>query len=59
MKKEVLVLSGRIFIYYHIKQKKNPSALGKSNEQAISIGRRGTKITGEHFFEILLFPEIN
>lgn len=39
--KEVLVLRGRIFIYYHIKQKK--SALGKINEQVVSRVRRGTK----------------
>lgn len=42
MIKEVLVLSGRIFIYYHIKQKKK-SALGKINEQAVSRVRMGTK----------------
>lgn len=41
MIKEVLVLSGRIFIYYYIKQKK--SAFGKINEQAVSRVRRGTK----------------
>lgn len=43
MKKEVLVLSGRLFIYYHITQQKNPSTLGTIHEQAISIVGRGTK----------------